>query len=149
MGRDPLDFMARHDLTHYLADDLLVKLDRASMAVSLEARLPMLEPRLVSFALSLPPAIKTNKRVLRDVLSRYVPRELFERPKQGFSVPLARWLRGPLRAWAEDLLPGSTSGLRPGDRCVRLWSRLMLEAWLRRRAPVPAANPLELTAVPD
>jgi len=137
MGRDPLDFMARHDLTHYFADDLLVKLDRASMATSLEVRLPFLEPRLVAFALSLPPSIKSGKRVLRDVLARYLPRDWFERPKRGFSVPLAKWLLGPLRDWAEDLVPNSTADLKPGDRCVGLWSRLMLEAWLRRRAAVP------------
>ncbi|MCX6591241.1 MAG: asparagine synthase (glutamine-hydrolyzing) [Acidobacteria bacterium] len=132
-GRDAFDWMARHDLRHYFCDDLLVKLDRASMEASLEVRLPFLEPRLVAFALSLPGSIKSEKRVLRDVLAKYVPRQLFERPKQGFSVPLAQWLCGPLLEWAEELVPGATRGLQPGDRCVRLWSRLMLEAWRRAR----------------
>jgi asparagine synthase (glutamine-hydrolysing) len=148
MGRDPLDFMARHDLAHYFADDLLVKLDRASMAASLEVRLPFLEPRLVAFALSLPAHIKGRKRVLRNVLARYIPRDLFERPKRGFSVPLAKWLCGPLRDWAEDLLPNATANLKPGDRCVGLWSRLMLEAWLKRRAATSAARLPESVVVP-
>ncbi|MCX6599407.1 MAG: asparagine synthase (glutamine-hydrolyzing) [Acidobacteria bacterium] len=149
-GRDAFDWMARHDLKHYFSDDLLVKLDRASMEASLEVRLPFLEPRLVAFALSLPGSIKSEKRVLRDVLAKYLPRPLFERPKQGFSVPLAKWLCGPLREWAEDLLPGATTDLQPGDRCVKLWSRLMLQAWLRAR-PLsgPVAHPPESTAVPD
>ncbi len=107
-GTDTLELMAAADLNRYLPDDVLTKLDRTSMAVSLESRVPLLDHKLVEFALSLPLSYKRRngegKILLRQVLEKYVPREFFERPKKGFSVPVCQWIRGPLRSWAEDLL---------------------------------------------
>jgi len=146
------------DQISYLPDDILTKVDRAAMSVSLETRVPMLDHRVVEQAWRLPMHLKrrgnVTKWVLRQVLYRHVPSALVDRPKQGFAVPLAAWLRGPLREWAEHLLNPLTirkQGLLNPDEVQRLWrdqisgrwermyplwNVLMLQAWL---AENPAA----------
>jgi asparagine synthase (glutamine-hydrolysing) len=140
------------DAKTYLTDDILVKLDRAAMAVSLETRVPLLDHRVAELAFSLPPSYKfregQSKCPLRRILHKHVPRSLIDRPKAGFGVPIADWLRGPLREWADNLLsPASLAkdGLVVPDPILRTWQQhrsgthnwenrlwivLMFQAWL-------------------
>ncbi len=107
----PSEQQAFHDLTHYLKDDLLVKVDRASMHYALESRVPLLDYRIVEFALNLHPSLKFNngisKVLLKKVLYSYLPESLFARPKRGFAVPLSTWMKGPLKPWVLDSLTPS------------------------------------------
>lgn len=153
------------DTATYLPDDILVKVDRASMAVSLEARSPLLDHRVLEFAWSLPLEFKLEerrgKRILWDLLYRYVPQELVDRPKTGFGVPIDAWLRGPLKDWADAMLDPvrlrREGYLRPEpirrawdehqsrrrDWHYYLWDILMFQSWLEaqtRSAPPASAG---------
>lgn len=145
--------MTYADTVGYLPDDLHVKVDRASMRASLESREPLLDYRLVEFAASLPPRMKVSKtqgkRVLREVLYRHIPHEMVDRPKQGFAIPMEKWLRGSLKSWAEESLLQSTTGQddlfdqkvimgmwnahQAGQANHKdiLWNVLVLKNWLR------------------
>jgi asparagine synthase (glutamine-hydrolysing) len=155
LPEDPLARMRLLDFTGYMTDDVLAKVDRAAMSVALEVRVPLLSPPLIRFAFALPSAALVRdgagKAPLRDVLAKRLPRALFEREKTGFGIPLASWLRGPLRGWAQDLLESRSlrdsglvalppvraafaehlSGRR--DHGPGLWSVLMLAGWLQAR----------------
>ncbi len=136
----------------YLPDDILCKVDRAAMAVGLETRVPFLDHRVAEVAAHIPVGMKIRdgqgKHILKRLLYRHAPRELFDRPKAGFAIPVGQWLRGPLRDWAEHLLtPGRLAGDGYFDaamvrerwqahldgRCdaiSALWPVLMFQAWL-------------------
>jgi len=144
----------------YLPDDILAKVDRASMAVSLETRVPFLDHRVAELAARIPLSLKVRggkgKHILRELLYGSVPRELVERPKAGFGIPVGEWIKGPLRPWAEDLLSRASlerdglldpaivrrrwqqhlSGQR--DSTPALWAVLMLQAWLREQQSTKA-----------
>ncbi len=128
--QDPLQALMHLDFIGYLPDDILVKVDRASMAASLEARSPLLDYRVAELAWRLPRAMRIDseggKRILRDLLARYVPPSLTERPKQGFAVPTADWLKGPLRALVEEYLAEAhleQQGLFDPPKVRRLWDQ--------------------------
>ena len=150
-GLRGVERMMASDMLGYLANDILVKVDRAAMAVSLETRVPLLDPQVVEFAWRLPLDLKirggTTKWLLRQVLYRHVPPALIERPKMGFGVPLDSWIRGPLRDWAETMLDDrriQSDGffkpqeirraweghLRGQNNQVKLWTVLMFQSWL-------------------
>jgi asparagine synthase (glutamine-hydrolysing) len=161
-GLGGIERMMALDMLGYLPDDILVKVDRAAMAVSLETRVPMLDHHVVEFAWRLPFGLKIrggeSKWILRSLLDRYVPRVLIERPKMGFGVPIGQWLRGPLRDWAEALLDEqrlrSEGFLRPEpirsmwqthlsgalNEQYRLWPVLMFQSWLEANAHASAAS---------
>jgi asparagine synthase (glutamine-hydrolysing) len=151
-GRDDfIDAAMLSDQLHYLPGDNLQKVDRASMAVSLEVRLPLLSHFLLSQAWRVPASMRMeggeSKSILRDILYQYAPRNLIDRPKMGFSVPLGQWLRGPLRDWAGSLVESTRTqdlvGLnrqvlaaawsdhlsRKADRSSELWSVLVFLQW--------------------
>ena len=168
-GNEPKTFLSTHadwnlgltgdmmyaDTMTYLPDDILTKVDRASMSVSLESRIPFLDPSVAAFAWSLPESAKISKaggkQVLRELLYRHVPRSIIDRPKMGFGIPIGDWLRGPLRSWADQLIDPSRlhaegyfavepiirmwdqhkSGER--DWQYKLWSVLMFQAWNERQ----------------
>ena len=168
---DPVDRMRYVDMCTYLPDDILSKVDRASMAVALEVRVPFLDHRLVEWVWRLPSSqnarARRPKHLLRHVLARYVPDGLVDRPKMGFAVPLPDWMRGPLRNWAEDLM--SQASLSVGDilyvdavrslwkdflrgdneRYFLIWNILMFQAWHRRwaYASVPESGTTRLPAL--
>ena len=168
---DAVESLMELDLRHYLPDDILAKVDRAAMAVSLETRAPFLDHRVVEFAWRLPLELKLRSRetkwILRRLLARHVPDSLIDRPKRGFSVPVDEWLRGPLKAWAEELL--DPSRLREqgyvrsepvrraweahlsgrSNRQAQLWTVLMFQAWMEEwggKAQLPGVEQRAATA---
>ena len=162
---DAIGKMMLLDTLTYLPDDILVKVDRASMAVGLESRAPYLDHRVFEFAWTLPNHFRCHnrqgKRILRWILSKYIPPELFERPKRGFAIPLGAWLRGPLRIWADDLLDESRMRrqgylnptqitqkwkehrARTNNWSSLLWTVLMFQAWVADQSPSFDSRPEE------
>ena len=153
-----IEHMMAVDAVTYLPDDILTKVDRATMAVSLEGRIPLLDRDIVEFAAGLPLSMKirsgSSKWVLRQVLDRYVPASLIDRPKSGFGLPIDDWLRGPLRGWAEELIASpvvrdhldrriiddawAAHQSRRRNQAYELWDVLMFAAWGQAR---PAKTP--------
>ncbi len=153
-GFDPLAQQQYVDIKTYLADDILVKVDRMSMAVSLEARVPLLDYRIVEFAVNLPARMKLSrgqtKRILRKAVANRLPEEILSKPKEGFSIPLKHWLRGPLKPMMIELLsqeslrkrayfePDTVSRwmgdhlARNANHSHRLWALMVFELWQRR-----------------
>jgi asparagine synthase (glutamine-hydrolysing) len=151
VAADPVARMMARDSLTYLPDDILCKVDRAAMAVSLETRVPFLDPDVVELAWRIPTSMKIDgqvgKSILRDILYDHMPQKLIERPKTGFGIPIGQWLRGPLREWAEGLLEEkrlqeegyfSAPAVRAvwdshlsgkSDNTAQLWSVLMFQAW--------------------
>jgi asparagine synthase (glutamine-hydrolysing) len=161
-GVGGVERMMAQDMLGYLSNDILAKVDRAAMAISLETRVPLLDPKVVEFAWRLPMSMKirggTTKWILREVLHRHVPRRLIDRPKMGFGIPLDSWLRGPLRDWAEALLderrlredgffhPAEIRRTWEGHLAgqanqYKLWAVLMFQSWLDAQSHgAPAAD---------
>jgi asparagine synthase (glutamine-hydrolysing) len=161
-SRDPLDRALYVDVKTYLVDDIMTKVDKMSMAVSLESREPLLDHKLLEFAATVPSSLKLkdgrSKYLLRRLLERRIPKSIVDRPKHGFEAPIGEWLRGPLAPMADSLLTdgrlrdrgifddGAVARLwhehRDGrqDHRHRLWSLVMLELWFRTFAVVPAAQ---------
>jgi asparagine synthase (glutamine-hydrolysing) len=147
-----IEKMMAVDTLTYLPDDILVKVDRASMAVSLESRVPFLDHRVIEFAWSLPLNYKLSngngKMILKELLYRYVPKKIMDRPKMGFGIPLSQWLNGPLKGWCLDLLNEDALNKHQvfntkavsklvkehmdgkADHGYMLWNFLMLQSWL-------------------
>lgn len=162
-GADPLAQMMYIDTCRYLPDDILVKVDRAAMAVSLETRVPLLDAEVARAAWRIPTSVHMSdgrgKWVLRQLLERHLPRAMLERPKRGFAIPLAGWLRRELRDWVEALLeparlrqqgyffaPQIESRWREhargtADWSFHLWTVLMFQAWLEDFSGSTAARP--------
>jgi asparagine synthase (glutamine-hydrolysing) len=156
------------DLLTYLPDDILTKVDRASMSVALEARVPLLDHRVIEFSWRLPLSLKLRqgvaKWILKQIAYSFVPQKLLQQPKRGFAVPLGAWLRGPLRAWAEDLIDETavrnqgflnTHVVRSlwkdhlhgnADNHAALWDVISFQAWLKSQRSAPAKLGLAASA---
>jgi asparagine synthase (glutamine-hydrolysing) len=167
-GASVVDRMLEVDVSTYLVDDLIAKVDIATMAHALEARSPFLDHELMQLAASIPAGLKVRGRekkwILREAMRGWLPDEILDRPKQGFSVPLSAWLRGDLQTWAREILldPSTlergyfepTAVRRLLDRHVegtdgdakRIWSLLMLELWHREFIAAPATSALPAAA---
>ena len=156
---DLLDRWRYLDTNFYLPDDILTKVDRASMANSLEVRVPLLDPEVMKLAWSLPKEAfgygKNKKRIVGDILEEFIPRRLFDRPKMGFGIPIDEWLRGPLSSWVEDLINPSSlkrDGIFRSEEIWNIWKQhkssernwgywlwdiLMFQAWLEKHKSRP------------
>ena len=152
LSNDPVARMLYWDAISYLPDDILVKVDRASMAYSLETRAPFLDKNLIEMAWKIPTKMKVNngqgKIILKKILCKYLPKDYVYRPKQGFGVPIEEWLRGPLKEWSEELLFGNNIRdqnyfsidkvkiiwdehlHKKVDNTKILWPILMFQSWL-------------------
>jgi asparagine synthase (glutamine-hydrolysing) len=167
-GLGTCERMMALDMLTYLPDDILAKVDRAAMSVSLETRVPLLDHRVVELAWRLPQDMKLRggetKWVLRQLLYRHVPRALIERPKMGFGIPIDAWLRGPLKGWAEELISErrltGEGYFRPGpiraaweahqsgraNMQYQLWAILMFQSWLEGQSALGGEEPLRSVA---